>query len=117
MKNFIPCIVCGKKATWSYMPGIENYCDKHVGRGCSCNMELKEGIDHESEAAKDPANYIEIFDGRGRRLPCCEYSEISEECHNESALVKQGWEAYYEQHPEQRRESEEVEHWEHKLGV
>ena len=99
------------------MPGSNNYCDNCVSRGCSCNSELKEGIDYNSEAAKDPANYVEKLDDKGRRYPCCEYSDIPEDFHNDEELVKNGWEAYYKLHPEEREESEEVEHWEHKLGI
>lgn len=110
-------MVCGKKAKWSYMPGSENYCDNHVPRGCSCNAGLKEGIDPDSEAAKDPANWVEELDEHGRRQPCCEYSIIEECFHDEPIHVQHGWEAYYEMHPEERKQSEEVEHWEHKLGV
>jgi len=33
------CSCCDKIATWSYMPGISNYCDDCLPRGCSCNNE------------------------------------------------------------------------------
>ena len=48
-------------------------CDSCVPRGCSCNDELKEGIDWESDAAKDPKNYTQPTDDKGRQLPCCEW--------------------------------------------
>ena len=99
------------------MPGKEDYCDEHVPRGCSCNAKLKEGIDPDSEEAKHRSSYTEKLDDKGRRYPCCEYSAISEDLHNSKELVNFGWEAYYEQHPEKRKESEEVEKWEKKLGV
>lgn len=35
------------------------YCDEHVPRGCSCNI--------------DPDTDIEDVDEQGRLLPCCEY--------------------------------------------
>lgn len=99
------------------MPGKENYCDKHVSRGCSCNAELKEGIDRNSEEAKLPENYVEQLDEKGRKLPCCEYSIIDDWSHLDKELIEDGWDAYYDLHPEKRRESEEVEYWENKLGV
>lgn len=98
MRNFIPCTDCGKKAQWSYMPGKENYCDIHVPRGCSCNRELKDGIDIESKEAEDPANYYEPVDSQGRKYPCCEFHEITDECHNDKKLVDFGWEVYFEEH-------------------
>ena len=117
MKNYIPCVICSKKAKWSYMPGSYNYCDNHVPRGCSCNLELKEGIAFNSEEAKDTANYVEPLDEKGRRYPCCEYFIIEEEFHSEPNHVNSGWEAYYKMHPEELIVDEEVEHWEHKLRI
>ena len=55
---YVPCVICGKKATWSYMPSDENYCDDHVPRGCSCNCNEKGA---------------EELDEQGRKKPCCEY--------------------------------------------
>jgi hypothetical protein len=95
--KFIPCIECGAKACWSYMPGMENYCDKHVPRGCSCNSKLKDGIDYDSPEAENPDNYIEELDEQGRRYPCCEYSEIFEECHADEEYVKAILDSYAEQ--------------------
>lgn len=80
MKNYIPCSICGKRADWSYMPGDKDYCDKHVPRGCSCNIN-EDGI--------------EDLDDKGRQLPCCEFWEISEERHNDKEFVKMCWELYY----------------------
>jgi len=85
MKNYIPCIVCGEKADWSYMPGGEDYCEKHVPRGCTCNLE-EDGS--------------EELDDNGRRFPCCEYMGISPELHNDEEIVQTGWDKYYEEHPE-----------------
>jgi len=116
-KDFIPCVVCGAKAYWSYISGSCNYCDNHVPRGCSCNLVLKKNIEYDSEEAKDSKNYVEPLDEKGRRYPCCEYFIIEEEFHSEPNHVNSGWEAYYIMHPEERAESEEVEHWEHKLGL
>lgn len=93
---YIPCTICGKKADWTYMPGIENYCDKCVPRGCSCNNDLKEGIDYDSKEAELPENYIEKLDEKGRRLPCCEFWEITEESHNNLDHIEDGWKSFYE---------------------
>ena len=117
MKLFIPCVCCGKKAEWSYMPGANNYCDNCVPRGCSCNLELKEGIDIESEEAEDPKNYYEPTDDKGRKFPCCEYGLIDPKAHNNPDIVNAGWETYYTYYPEKRQESDEVEFWEDKLGM
>lgn len=87
MKNYIPCIVCGKKATWSYMPSKGDYCDAHVPRGCSCNAD---------------ESGVEELDEQGRKQPCCEYHQISESWHNDPETVWNGWENYYEEHPEYR---------------
>lgn len=102
MKDYIPCIICGKKAKWSYMPGDENYCDSHVPRGCTCNASLKEGIDPDSEEAKNPESYIEELDEQGRRYPCCEYLEINEDIHNDPEIQYQGWETYYKYNPDKK---------------
>ena len=48
-------------------------CDDCVPRGCSCNRELKEGIDYESDAAKLSENWIEQIGADGRKFPCCEW--------------------------------------------
>ena len=101
-RNYIPCTVCGKKAIWSYMPSSDNYCDKCVPRGCSCRKD-EEGN--------------EKLDEQGRSYPCCEYSQIAEEFHIDPDMIDYGWEAYYKDHPEERRDAEEVEYWEDKLGV
>lgn len=85
--NYVPCWVCGGKAVWSYMAGFEHYCEKHVPRGCSCNMELKEGIDYDSPEAENPDNYIEKLDEKGRRLPCVEYFEIPLDFHNDKEYI------------------------------
>lgn len=57
---------CKKMAVWYYMPGREEiyYCDEHVPRGCSCNI--------------NPDTDEEDKDELGRLLPCCEY-DYSEE--------------------------------------
>lgn len=94
MKPYIPCIECGKKATWSYMPGDENYCDEHVPRGCSCNQD---------------ENGIEALDPEGRKYPCCEYSEIHEDYHNDEMLLNIGWETYYKYNHEKYIEENDFE--------
>lgn len=60
------CCKCAFKAVWYYAPWtsmkVEEdnyYCEKHVRRGCSCNV--------------DPDTGIEDQDSQGRLLPCCEY--------------------------------------------
>lgn len=51
---------CNEMAVWMYMPNSHLfYCEKHVPRGCSCNI-LDNG-----EMDKDDL---------GRDLPCCEYN-------------------------------------------
>ena len=74
------CIVCESvpEKGWYYMPEVGDgidyfYCDDCVPRGCSCGSELKEGIDIDSEEAKDPKNYFQLKDEKGREYPCCEY--------------------------------------------
>lgn len=62
--KFIVCkeFPCFAKAVWYYAPshdGDDYYCDKHVPRGCSCNI--------------DPDTNIEDTDDQGRLLPCCEF--------------------------------------------
>jgi hypothetical protein len=86
--SFIPCIECGKKAVWSYVPGFENYCDDCVPRGRSCNSELKDDVDYDSPEASDPKSYVERLDDRGRRYPCCEYFDILPELHNDIEYIK-----------------------------
>lgn len=55
------CDKCAKDAVWLYLPGKTGgaYCDEHVPRGCSCNI--------------DPNTGIEDTDEKGRLFPCCEY--------------------------------------------
>ena len=85
------------------MPGFENYCDKHVPRGCSCNLELKEEFDADSREAEDPKNYYEPLDEQGRRYPCVEYFSIGEDLHNDKEYIKLVLEDY-------RKESIEWDH-------
>lgn len=65
-KNATPiaCVVCGAPAVWHYEPSGErddrDFCDEHVSRGCSCNV--------------DPNTGVEDVDEKGRLLPCVEYS-------------------------------------------
>ena len=80
MKLWIPCIVCGRKATWSYMPSNDNYCEGHVPKGCSCS---------------------------NKNEPCCEYSKILPEFHDDPEIVWNGWEDYYAEHPEERDDTVE----------
>lgn len=65
---------CGKLAVWLYAPDSKNFaCDDCVPRGCSCNNDLKAGIDYESPEAALPENWVEPVDGKGRKYPCCEW--------------------------------------------
>ena len=68
------CHFCRKApATWSYMPGLEEACDECVPRGCDCNQEPKDG-DFENLT---PSNWIDPTDARGRKFPCCEWSQVA----------------------------------------
>jgi len=74
------CISCGHipQKGWHYVPATGDkidyfYCDNCVPRGCSCQDELKDGIDDLSDAALDPNNYVSRLDEEGRKLPCIEY--------------------------------------------
>ena len=80
------CIHCGKipKRGWLYIPSTDDhcdyfYCDNCVPRGCGCNEELNEGINYHSEEAKDPVNYHQLLDEKGRKFPCCEYELVVNE--------------------------------------
>lgn len=57
---------CGAPAVWMYAPTSTrpnpNYCEEHVSRGCSCNI--------------DPTTGVEDTDEQGRLWPCCEYMWI-----------------------------------------
>lgn len=60
------CCQCLTIAVWYYMPWTtyktetdNYYCEKHVRRGCSCNI--------------DPDTGLEDQDKLGRLQPCCEY--------------------------------------------
>jgi len=55
------------------MPREECACDDCVPRGCSCNMEPKDG-DWESA---DDSNWEYTLDENGRHLPCCEWEPIT----------------------------------------
>lgn len=56
----VECELCRKMAVWVYGPDTRvGYCDAHVSRGCSCNV--------------DEATGIEDRDDLGRLMPCCEY--------------------------------------------
>ena len=50
------CECCNRIATWSYLPGSENFCDLHVPRGCSCNLEPIDG-NYDND---DPSNWINM---------------------------------------------------------
>ena len=87
--TYVPCSLCSKKATWCYMPGVASYCDSCVPRGCSCN---------EDESG------VEELDEQGRKSPCCEYWDLTDEDHNDTALINRGWKEYYKNNPEKEYE-------------
>jgi hypothetical protein len=64
----VRCGKCGSQAVWYYMPNGEGdspyFCDEHVSRGCSCNV--------------DPETGVEDLDEQGRKFPCCEYTYSEE---------------------------------------
>ena len=61
------CYKCDQMAIWHYAPDDmppkpereRYYCDAHIRRGCSCNI--------------NPDSGVEDTDERGRYYPCCEY--------------------------------------------
>lgn len=78
---------CGKKATWMYMPGDSVACDDCVPRGCSCNKELKDGIEpiFEGNVLVNPEDdFFVPTDDQGREYPCCEWMQTTEDDHTES---------------------------------
>lgn len=72
------CDRCQAIAVWAYMPGIENYCDLCVPRGCSCNF----------YPGSDNLKYLEHKDEQGRSYPCCEYHYDSNGFECEEMLEK-----------------------------
>jgi len=77
------CYKCKNKAVWCYMPGKDSpsdyYCETHVPRGCSCQLDLKSGVkeilDQDGFTLLNPEDHFELAkDKLGRPLPCCEYS-------------------------------------------
>lgn len=76
---------CGKPAKWVYMPARADEnpyaCDTCVPRGCSCNMQLKLGIEEifdENDGIINPEeDYEKMVDEQGREYPCCEWWEIN----------------------------------------
>lgn len=104
--KLIICCKCNKIATWLHMPSDRAYCDEHVPRGCTCNVQNLEedgepsyyknniiwwdkktydiyhqdNLDENKFTTRTRQNdsfYYEILDEKGRRNPCCEY-EYSE---------------------------------------
>lgn len=71
--NYLICNDCPCRAVWLYMPGKEHYCycDIHIKRGCSCNI--------------DPDSGVEDTDQFGRLMPCCEYT------YNEDGFIEEDW--------------------------
>lgn len=102
-RHYHKCCCCGKPATWLYLPTTDRddiaFCDDCVPRGCNCNVhsikevyaspewieELKqnpnvkwyteEGMKKGEYTDKYQSDsvYVEEFDEKGRRFPCCEY--------------------------------------------
>lgn len=60
----IKCFKCSKNAMWYYLPSCSRkeeeryFCDDHISRGCSCNID---------------SSGKEETDDLGRLLPCIEY--------------------------------------------
>lgn len=81
MKN--KCYNCNQVAKWLYIPGkneptgCDFFCDDCVPRGCSCNWELRPGVEANigrSGCIINPdTDYYEPVDEDGRKYPCCEY--------------------------------------------
>lgn len=75
------CYECGELAQWYYLPGggdpkEDYFCDNCVPRGCSCNKELKEGIEElidGNQIINPPEDFYEPVDEQGRKYPCCEF--------------------------------------------
>lgn len=98
------CTKCGSipKEGWIYMPSTEDrcdhfYCDNCVPRGCSCNHDLKDGIDYESDEATKEENWIEKLDEKGRRYPCCEYWWGDNQHSTEQKVPKERWSDHIEE--------------------
>lgn len=71
------CDACGSTAVWEYAPnGKYAFCDAHVPRGCSCQLDEKG---------------FAYTDGSGRDLPCVEYDFDDEgfESANDQNLEKE----------------------------
>lgn len=66
------CNTCAQIASWLYMPGGDLACDECVPRGCSCNLEPKDG-DYDN---LDPKNWAEPLDNKRRFFPCCEWEPV-----------------------------------------
>jgi len=76
------CLKCNSTAVWFYAPGVSQYCDDHVPRGCTCNkysVSLNEfsdipiGVENEDWKWIVPNEIWCVIDEKGRELPCCEY--------------------------------------------
>jgi hypothetical protein len=77
------CFDCDAMAIWHYQPSYDGpeeetyFCDAHVDRGCSCNIQYEEtsaGNESEAQPKLDKeGNIVEYTDEQGRLLPCCEY--------------------------------------------
>ncbi len=89
----IRCAKCNDLAIWFYAPSYDGkletndyYCDGHVSRGCSCNVD----IDTE----------IEELDESGRLMPCCEY-DFSEAGYDDDRTLNDS--DYYDDDEDGRR--------------
>ena len=90
------CIKCKKipEEGWLYMPDDGDnidifYCDDCVPRGCSCQRELKEGIDWDSKEVENDNNYVDGLDELGRKLPCVEFMPDDNDFPTEQRLPKE----------------------------
>ena len=76
------CDHCDNLAVWLYMPKGDLSCEKCVPRGCSCQMELKPGVEETYEVIADDLDiisnpdedYEQLTDKEGRLLPCIEWT-------------------------------------------
>ena len=73
------CDKCRYIAKWNYSSSncSSYYCDKCVPRGCSCNLEIKPGIEEifiDGQWIINPnEDYYLPLDELGREYSCCEF--------------------------------------------
>lgn len=64
---------CTKPILWLYCPspGNTGYCDEHIPRGCSCNVNYH--LDADGNEVGEPTI---LLDKHGREMPCVEYEYL-----------------------------------------